>query len=88
MKHIDCKNYTYLDCEKGMCALTKAFLPIDGKGSEACPRFVMAPKCGFCKHLSGCDEHGIGTCTGFEKPNWAYATCGAAGCEHFEMKQV
>lgn len=86
MKHIDCKNYTYLDCEKGMCAISKMMLPIDGKGSEACPRFVMAEKCGCCANFDGCDEHGIGTCAGFEKKNWTYASCGAAGCEHFKMR--
>lgn len=86
MKHIDCKNYIFLDCEKGMCALSKMMLPIDGKGSEACQRFVMAEKCGCCANFINSDEHGLGTCTGFEKQNWAYASCGAAGCEHFKMK--
>lgn len=69
-----------------MCALSKMMLPIDGKGSEACPRFVMAEKCGCCANFADCDEHGLGTCTGFEKKNWTYASCGAAGCEHFKMR--
>lgn len=86
MKHIDCKNYTYLDCEKGLCALSKMMLPIDGEGSEACPRFVQAEKCGCCKHFLNPNSRGIGTCAGFEKENWTYATCGASTCEHFEMK--
>lgn len=86
MKHIDCKNYTYLDCEKGMCALSKMVLPIDGEGSDACPRFVPAEKCAYCTHFENPDTQGVGTCTGFEKKNWAYASCGAAGCEHFKMK--
>lgn len=67
MKHIDCKNYIYLDCEKGMCALSKAILPIDGKGSDACPRFVTAEKCGCCLHFTNPDSHNLGTCNGFEK---------------------
>ena len=34
MRHYDCKNYINLDCEKGLCALTKGMVPIDGEGSE------------------------------------------------------
>ena len=86
MKHIDCKNYIYLDCEKGMCALSKSILPIDGEGSDACSRFVMAEKCGCCVHFVNPDSHNVGTCKGFEKENWTYASCGATSCEHFKMK--
>ena len=39
MKHCECANFLHLDCEKGMCALSKMIVPIDGEGSEACPRF-------------------------------------------------
>lgn len=39
MKHCECANYLSLDCEKGMCALDKTIVPIDGEGSDACPRF-------------------------------------------------
>ncbi len=49
MKHFECKNYIHLDCEKGMCALSKTMVPIDGKGSEACPKFIPAEKCACCK---------------------------------------
>lgn len=85
MKHIDCKNYIYLDCEKGMCALSKAVLPIDGEGSQACPAFVPAPKCGCCAHFQKGDK-GLGTCTAFDKHSWAYASCGASGCDRYEQK--
>jgi hypothetical protein len=27
MRHYDCKNYINLDCEKGMCALSKGLVP-------------------------------------------------------------
>ena len=37
MRHYDCINYINLDCEKGMCALDKVIVPIDGEGSEGCP---------------------------------------------------
>ena len=47
MRHYDCINYINLDCEKGMCALDKVIVPIDGEGSEGCPRFEEAPKCGI-----------------------------------------
>lgn len=87
MKHFDCKNYIHLDCEKGICALSKAILPIDGEGSQACPSFVPAPKCGCCAHFHNADDKGMGTCTAFEKHNWAYASCGAGGCERFEQMQ-
>jgi hypothetical protein len=51
MTHFDCKNYIHLDCEKGMCTLTKAYVPVDGEGSQACPKFVQAQKCGNCANL-------------------------------------
>ncbi|MBQ0016931.1 MAG: 4-hydroxyphenylacetate decarboxylase small subunit [Bacteroidales bacterium] len=87
MKHIDCQNYIYLDCEKGMCALSKTIVPIDGNGSEACSRFVRAPKCSCCVHFSNPDSHNLGTCSGFEKPDWVYGSCGAETCEHFKMNK-
>ena len=96
MRHFDCINYINLDCEKGMCALDKVIVPIDklytsyplfiaidGEGSEGCPRFEAAPKCGNCKNFSDPDKYGIGTCSGYEKENWAYATCGAYSCEKY-----
>ena len=86
MNHIDCKNYVHLDCEKGMCALSKVILPIDGEGSNACSKFVPAERCACCACFKDHDKYGIGTCTGFEKENWAYSSCGATGCEHFQMK--
>lgn len=86
MKHYECKNYVHLDCEKGMCALSKMIVPIDGEGSDACPKFVRAEKCACCKFFKDADSYGIGTCVGFEKPNWAYGSCGASCCEHFEGK--
>ncbi len=87
MKHIDCKNYIFLDCEKGMCALSKLILPIDGEGSEACPMFVTAEQCGCCVHFKNADARGMGMCVGFEKESWSYATCGASACEQFEMSK-
>ncbi|MDY6029141.1 MAG: 4-hydroxyphenylacetate decarboxylase small subunit [Acidaminococcaceae bacterium] len=86
MKHIDCKNYIHLDCEKGMCALSKNIVYIDGEGSDACPMFVQAEKCSCCSFFKDADKYGIGTCTGFDKENWAYGTCGASSCERFAMK--
>ena len=83
MTHYQCKNYINLDCEKGMCALSKAFVPIDGEGSQACHQFVQAEKCGNCKHFANPDHYGIGTCNGLAKPNWAYATCGASACSGY-----
>jgi 4-hydroxyphenylacetate decarboxylase small subunit len=84
MRHIDCKNYINLDCEKGLCALDKAMVPIDGEGSEGCNRFAPAEKCGICAHFSEPDKHGIGTCRGLAKPNWAYATMNAVTCTAFK----
>jgi 4-hydroxyphenylacetate decarboxylase small subunit len=86
MKHYDCKNYINLDCEKGKCALGKMILPIDGPGSEACPMFKPAEKCGVCKNFHDPDKYGIGTCKGYAKENWAYSTCGAFTCENFGYK--
>lgn len=84
MKHIDCKNYINLDCEKGMCAISKMLVPIDGEGSDGCAAFIAAPKCGNCSNFVNPDNYGIGTCKGLEKENWAYATCGAFGCEGYK----
>ena len=84
MKHDDCKNYIHLDCEKGMCALDKALVPLDGEAAEACGRFVAAEKCGGCAHFSSPDRHGIGACAGLGKPNWAYATMSAFTCTAFK----
>ncbi|MDU2064913.1 MAG: 4-hydroxyphenylacetate decarboxylase small subunit [Sporomusaceae bacterium] len=83
MTHYDCKNYINLDCEKGMCAISKQFVVIDGEGSEACPAFKPAEKCGNCKHFSNPDDYGVGTCKGLEKEHWAYATCGAFSCSGY-----
>ena len=85
-RHFDCMNYVNLDCEKGMCALTKAIVPIDGSGSEGCPKFELAPKCGNCLKFQNPDDHGIGTCSGFEKEDWAFASCGAFSCEKYEKR--
>lgn len=41
MKHVECINYINLDCEKGMCALSKQIVPIDSNGSDACGHFRM-----------------------------------------------
>lgn len=86
MKHFECKNYIHLDCEKGMCALSKMIVPIDGKGSDACPKFVLAEKCACCKFFQAADKYGIGKCSGFAKENWAYGSCGASACENFQSK--
>lgn len=84
MKHFDCKNYIHLDCEKGMCAISKCVVPIEGKGSDACPKFVQAQKCGNCANFGNPDKYGMGTCKGFAKENWAYKTCGAFSCEGYK----
>ena len=84
MKHCECANFLHLDCEKGMCALSKCMVPIDGEGSDACPRFQQGFMCQFCKHFSDADKYGIGTCKGYDKENWAYAQCGAFSCVKFE----
>ena len=59
-------------------------VPIDGEGSNSCPKFVQAKFCSNCMHFSNPDKHGIGNCSGFEKENWSYATCGAFSCEKYE----
>lgn len=84
MKHFDCKNYIHLDCEKGMCGITKGIVPISGEGSDACPQFVQAPKCGNCAAFVEPDKYGVGTCKGMAKEYWAYATCGAGSCEGYK----
>ncbi len=86
MKHIDCANFLSLDCEKGMCAINKMIVPIDGEGSDACPRFKKGFHCATCANFSNPDSHGIGSCSGFEKVNWTYAQNGAFCCEHFAQK--
>ena len=86
MVHYECKNYINLDCEKGMCALSKAIVYIDGENSGACENFKLAEKCGNCKHFVDEDKYGIGTCRGLEKENWAYSTCGASTCSGYEVK--
>ena len=86
MKHCQCVNYINLDCEKGMCALDKVIVPIDGEGSEACPRFEEARFCGNCCHFSNPDKYGVGTCSGMEKENWTYATNGAFSCKQYCKK--
>ena len=75
-----------IDCEKGMCAIFKAVVPIDGKGSEACPNFKPAEKCGNCKFFCDPDKYGMGTCKGMKKEFWAYATCGASTCSGYHAK--
>ena len=86
MRHINCKNYINLDCEKGMCARCKSIVPIDGEGSEGCSEFRAADKCGSCKNFSNPDKYGIGTCTGLEKENWSYATMGAFTCSGYKSR--
>ncbi|WP_396147485.1 4-hydroxyphenylacetate decarboxylase small subunit, partial [Anaerospora sp.] len=46
--------------------------------------FRQAEKCGNCKNFLNPDKYGIGTCTGLEKENWAYATCGAFACRGYQ----
>ena len=84
MKHNNCVNYINLDCENGMCALSKVIVPIDGEGSDACPKYEAAPACGNCQNFENPDKYGIGTCKGFCKENWAYSTCGAFSCENYK----
>jgi len=86
MRHYDCKNYINLDCEKGICALCKAIVPIDGEGSEACPNFKPADKCGNCINFSNKDKYGVGTCKGLEKENWAYSTMNACTCSGYKAR--
>lgn len=86
MKHQDCANFISLDCEKGMCALSKMIVPLDGEGSDACPNYKKGFHCGNCVCFSNPDKYGIGTCSGFEKENWTYAQNGSFCCEHFKLK--
>lgn len=86
MRHVECKNYINLDCEKGMCALCKAVVPIDGEGSQACPNFKLAEKCGNCQNFFNPDKYGVGICKGLEKEFWAYSTCGACACSGYKAK--
>lgn len=86
MKHCECVHFLNLDCDKGMCAIKKEIVMIDGSDSIACKMFEPAKLCSNCKNFSDPDKHGIGVCTGYEKESWAYATCGAFGCEKYERK--
>lgn len=79
-KHDECLYYIELDCEKGICGCSKAMVPLDGEGSKACPHFAPMPKCGNCKNFHDPDKYGVGLCTGLEKDDWAYASCGAQFC--------
>lgn len=81
--HVECKNYIHIDVDKGMCALTKKYVLMDGNDSFACSKFVLMPACGNCDHFVNPDKYGIGTCKGLEKENWAYSTCGAQGCKGY-----
>ncbi len=63
--------------KKGMCALDKTIVPIDGEGSDACPRFKEGFLCKNCAHFTDADKYGIGNCSGFEKENWTYALNGS-----------
>lgn len=84
MKHNECAYFLNLDVEKGMCAISKMIVPLDGEGSDACPNFKEGFMCQFCKNFSEPDKYGIGKCSGFDKENWAYAQCGSFSCEKFE----
>lgn len=86
MKHNDCANFLSLDCEKGMCAIYKKIVPIDGEGSDACSAFALGSHCATCANFSNPDSYGIGTCSGFEKENWTYAQNGAFCCEQYQQK--
>lgn len=86
MKHQDCANFLNLDCEKGMCALSKMIVPLDGEGSDACGNFKKGFHCGNCVCFSDPDKYGIGTCSGFEKENWTYSQNGSFCCEKFQLK--
>nr|WP_320132551.1 4-hydroxyphenylacetate decarboxylase small subunit [uncultured Holophaga sp.] len=85
MRHADCKNYINLDCEKGLCALFKGAVPLDGEGSAACARFTPAEKCSTCAHFAEPDRYGLGVCSGLGKPNWAYASMSACTCTGFQV---
>ena len=87
MRHYDCKNYINLDCEKGMCALLKTIVPIDGENSKACSKFKPADKCGKTANIFPIQTNiGVGKCTGLEKENWAYATMNACTCLGYKSR--
>lgn len=88
MKYFDSKNYIHLDCEKGMDAVTKKIVPIDGEGSTCPDDYEAAQKCGNCANFREPDKYGIGACKGFAKEYWAYATCGAFACEGYKKQGV
>ena len=62
MKHSDCANFLSLDCEKGMCALSKMIVPLDGEGSDACPKFKQGFHCAKLQRLDRADRlpHHVG----------------------------
>lgn len=86
MKHTDCAYFLNLDCEKGMCAIKKVIIPIDGEGSDSCGDFKLGFSCATCNNFSDADKYGIGTCSGFEKDNWTYAQNGAFCCPSYQQK--
>lgn len=86
LKHCDCVHFLNLDCEKGMCSIRKEMIMIDGSESGVCEMFEAAKFCSNCINFSEPDKYGIGVCRGFEKENWAYATCGAFGCEKYQSR--
>jgi len=86
LKHKNCIHFLNLDCEKGMCAIKKEIIVIDGPEGEACEMFEEAKFCSNCKNFSEADKYGIGECSGFDIKNWAYASCGAFGCEKYTRK--
>ena len=45
MKHYECKHFLALDCEKGMCAVSRMIVPLDGEGSDACPNLECGKLC-------------------------------------------
>jgi hypothetical protein len=68
-----------------MCAISKKIVPLDGEGSDACSNYREGFHCANCVNFSNPDKYGIGTCSGFERENWAYAQNGAFCCEHYSQ---
>lgn len=87
MKHNNCVNYINLDCEKGMCALSKVIVPIDGEEAMPARSMKQLRLAGNCQNFENPDKYGIGTCKGFCKENWAYSTCGVFSCETTKNKK-
>lgn len=80
--HSDCANFIPIDVAKGIChANGDIVIQID---SETCPKFTCGRKCKFCTHLRDIDDRGMGTCFGFDTPDWAFAENGAMNCGKFE----